>query len=73
MDGWKTWTICENLNNFCRRWKCLERLKLKKWSSNESFKQIKKMFNKKLDNYDFKSKNKKKIQQNIVKSDLSYH
>ena len=31
------------------------------------------MFNKKLDNYDFKSKNKKKIQQNIVKSDLSYH
>ena len=56
MNEWKTWTICGDENESRQS---LERLRLEKWSNNEIFEQMKKIFNKKLNDCNFKGKNKK--------------
>ena len=56
MNEWKTWTICGDKNESRQS---LERLRLEKWSNNEIFEQMKKIFNEKLNDCNFKGKNKK--------------
>ena len=67
MNGWKTWTIFSDENESLQS---LERLRSEKWSNNEIFEQMKKIFNEKLNDCDFKGKNKK-IQQKMMKQYLT--
>ena len=67
MNGWKTWTIFGDENESLQS---LERLRSEKWSNNEIFEQMKKTFNEKLNDCDFKGKNKK-IQQKMMKQYLT--
>ena len=67
MNGWKTWTIFGDENESLQS---LERLRSEKWSNNEIFEQMKKIFNEKLNDCDFKGKNKK-TQQKMMKQYLT--